>query len=124
VTQAVGTTDTCNHSYCFSCLLQWAMQSNTCPIDRQTFKFILLRRPPEGEILSRIPAEIPTQQSEDEDDVLQDVTYCEVCNECFRQDSMLLCGFCDAAYHTECLDTPLHEWPLGQWMCPLCFRCF
>jgi hypothetical protein len=121
MTQDVGTTDTCNHSYCLSCLQEWTKHANTCPVDRKTFNFIDVRHHLKGEIISRIAVEKPAPQSEDEDGILQSVTYCEVCDECDRQDSMLVCGFCEAAYHTECLDAPLQAVPLGQWICPLCF---
>jgi hypothetical protein len=49
------------------------------------------------------------------------VEYCEVCDECDRQDRMLVCDFCDAGYHTDCLDPPLDKVPSSKWLCPLCF---
>jgi hypothetical protein len=34
-----------------------------------------------------------------EDDVLQDIEFCEVCGECDREDRMLVCDLCDAGCH-------------------------
>jgi PHD and RING finger domain-containing protein 1 len=121
ITQIVGTTDTCDHSYCLTCILQWSEHANTCQIDRETFNFIVVRHHLNGEIVSNIHVEPPAPQPEDEDGVLQNVIYCQVCDECDRQDRMLLCIFCEAAYHVECLDPPLDRVPLGQWFCPHCF---
>jgi PHD and RING finger domain-containing protein 1 len=49
---------------------------NTCPVDRQMFTLILVRRCLGGKVIRRIPVEPPRQQ--DEDDVQEDPTYCEV----------------------------------------------
>jgi len=51
---------------------------NTCPVDRQMFTFILVRRCLEGRVIRRIPVEPPRQQDEDDDEVQEDPTYCEV----------------------------------------------
>ncbi|KDR23360.1 hypothetical protein L798_05321, partial [Zootermopsis nevadensis] len=117
-TQEVGTPEACDHSFCADCLQEWSRNVNTCPVDRQVFTLILVRRSLEGKVVRRIPVEPPRQQSEDE--VQEDPTYCEVCGECDREDRMLLCDGCDLGYHLECLDPPMDTVPLEEWFCPDC----
>jgi PHD and RING finger domain-containing protein 1 len=104
ITQEVGITDTCNHSFCVACLHEWSKHANTCPVDRQTFNFILVRHHLKGKIVSRIPVEPSAQEFEVEDDVLESLTFCEVCGESDREDGMVFCYNCSTGYHTECLE--------------------
>jgi hypothetical protein len=57
-TQEVATPDVCNHTFCASCLQEWSKHKNICPLDRQTFHFILVRHHLAGEILKKIPVEL------------------------------------------------------------------
>lgn len=63
--------------------------------------------------------ETPTPRNENEDFV-EDPTFCEVCGRCDGEDRMLLCDGCDLGYHLECLDPPLEQVPPGVWYCPDC----
>jgi PHD and RING finger domain-containing protein 1 len=63
-TREVGTPDTCAHIFCAACLQEWTRNKNNCPLDGQMVNFILVRRHPGGEIVTRIPVEPPRQQSE------------------------------------------------------------
>ncbi|XP_069696612.1 serine/arginine repetitive matrix protein 2 isoform X2 [Periplaneta americana] len=117
-TQEVGTPEACDHSFCVDCLQEWSKNVNTCPVDRQMFSLILVRRCLEGKVIRRIPVEPPRRQ--DEEEVQEDPTYCEVCGECDREDRMLLCDGCDLGYHLECLDPPMDTVPLDEWFCPDC----
>ena len=47
----------------------------TCPNDRQQFNNILVRLDLDGEVVRKIPVQI---QNKDEDDVLLEVTECQV----------------------------------------------
>ncbi|OTF70791.1 hypothetical protein BLA29_007658, partial [Euroglyphus maynei] len=51
-----------------------------------------------------------------------DVTYCEICGRCDREDRLLLCDGCDFGYHCECLVPPLETIPVDEWFCPDCFE--
>jgi len=53
----------------------------------------------------------------DEDD---DLTYCESCRQCDREESLLLCDGCDHAYHLDCLTPALTRVPVDEWFCPQC----
>jgi hypothetical protein len=50
-TQLVGTPNVCNHTFCAECLKKWSQDNNICPVDRQKFNIIHVRRHPNGEII-------------------------------------------------------------------------
>ena len=54
--------------------------------------------------------------------VPEDVTYCEICGRCDREDRLLLCDGCDFGYHCECLSPPLETIPIEEWFCPDCYH--
>jgi hypothetical protein len=120
ITQQVGTTDTCNHKFCAACLQEWSTHANICPVDRQTFNFILVRHHLNGEIITRIPVKPKTQRIQIEDDVLLNYIYCQVCGEPNREYWILLCHCCGSGYHMDCLYPPLDTVPLAEWFCPDC----
>jgi len=45
---------------------------------------------------------------------------CKGCGSSKRAKKMLLCDGCDAAWHIDCLATPLKEVPQGLWFCAVC----
>jgi hypothetical protein len=110
-TQEIGTTDTCNHSFCAACIKEWAMYVSTCPLDRQTFRFILIRHRLKGEIIKKIPVR----------SVRKELSFCGVCGECDFESRLLLCEGCSFACHVTCLDPPLDATDYRQWICPYCF---
>ncbi|XP_075228212.1 uncharacterized protein LOC142328390 [Lycorma delicatula] len=115
-TQELGTPEACDHTFCVLCLKEWA--KNTCPVDRQRFSLIPVRRSLGGKIIGQIPVEnVEPPQGNAIDD---DPTYCEICGECDREDRMMLCDGCDLGFHLECLTTPLHTIPIAEWYCPSC----
>jgi hypothetical protein len=65
ITRVVATTDICNHTFCVDCLQEWSKRANTCPVDRQTFNFILVRHHLKKEIVRIIPVEPSAQESDD-----------------------------------------------------------
>lgn len=115
--QAVGTPESCDHVFCAECLEQWSKNMNTCPVDRQEFSLILVRRRIGGKVVKQIP--VQRNEVKDAEEV-DDPTYCEVCGNSDREDRMLLCDGCDLGYHMECLDPPLSHVPLDNWYCSEC----
>jgi PHD and RING finger domain-containing protein 1 len=109
-TQDIGTTDTCKHSFCAACLLEWSRYVGICPLDRQVFHFILVRRHLDGEIIRRLPIQ----------SIRQEVSFCGVCGECDHEDRMLLCDRCQFACHLTCVEPPETILQYQEWICPLC----
>jgi len=59
--------------------------------------------------------------STDEDEYEEDDhTYCVICGQSDREESMLLCDGCDGGFHMACLTPPLTSVPRGEWFCPDC----
>jgi PHD and RING finger domain-containing protein 1 len=116
--QEIGTPESCDHMFCVECIQEWSKNMNTCPVDRQEYRIILVRRNINGSIYKQIPIQPPNPQNEV--DIVEDPTFCEVCGLSDREDRMLLCDGCDLGYHLECLNPPLMEIPAGAWFCNDC----
>jgi hypothetical protein len=117
VTQEVGTPEVCKHSFCADCLQRWSKNSNTCPLDRQVYNEISVRRRLGGEVVRRTLVEPPRQL--EEDDTVDYVTRCEVCDPVH---TLLHCDTCRCGQgcHLECLSLPLDPSPLEEWFCSDC----
>jgi PHD and RING finger domain-containing protein 1 len=109
-TQNVATTDTCNHIFCATCLLEWSKYVGTCPVDRQVFHVIYIRHHLDGEVVRRMFVE----------SIRQELTFCTVCGEPDHQDRMVLCNRCSVACHLTCFRLPLDAAPEHGWLCPYC----
>lgn len=118
-TQDIGSPETCDHTFCVECIQEWSKNVNTCPVDRQEFTLILVRRELNGRVVRRIP--VTRKQATDElmtggdGGAIVDLTYCEICGQSDREDRMLLCDGCDLGYHMECLEPPLDTVPVDEW---------
>ncbi|XP_041054016.1 PHD and RING finger domain-containing protein 1 isoform X2 [Carcharodon carcharias] len=115
--QAIGTPESCAHYFCLDCILEWAKNANSCPVDRILFKHICVRTHFGGTVLKKIPLQNPDKGNEEEE---EDVTNCEVCGRSDREDSLLLCDGCDSGYHLDCLTPALDTVPVEEWFCPEC----
>nr|CAD7260129.1 unnamed protein product [Timema shepardi] len=117
--QEIATPESCDHNFCTECLQEWAKNVNTCPVDRQKFTLILVRKQLNGKVVRRISVE--TRRPDEGDLVIEeDPTFCEICGRHDREDRMLLCDACDLGYHLECLDPPLEQVPVFEWYCSDC----
>lgn len=65
-------------------------------------------------------AEFDVQQwaGENPDELEEETTPCPICNSAEREDVLLLCDGCPAAYHTHCIG--LDHVPEGDWYCMEC----
>ncbi|EEC04005.1 hypothetical protein IscW_ISCW002529 [Ixodes scapularis] len=113
--QEEGTPESCDHVFCLDCIQEWARNVNTCPVDRSVFRLILVRQG--DKMVRQISVGSPEKEEEEEE---EDLTYCEVCGNCDREDRLLLCDACDLGYHCECLTPPLDTVPVEEWYCPDC----
>ncbi|XP_054712294.1 uncharacterized protein LOC129221935 [Uloborus diversus] len=122
--QDIATPETCDHMFCLECLLEWAKNVNTCPIDRLRFNLILIRHHKEEKIIKRIfinNPELPRfTEFEWEFNPQTRHVSCELCGE-QESDSLalLVCQECHKVYHSECLIPPVHT-PMDSWLCPSC----
>ncbi|XP_041650492.1 PHD and RING finger domain-containing protein 1 [Cheilinus undulatus] len=119
--QPVATPESCEHYFCLDCILEWAKNANSCPVDRIAFSSIYLRKCFGGKVKKVITVKKPVKENQEETiDVDLEQTNCEVCGGSDREDRLLLCDGCDAGYHMECLTPPLDSVPVEEWFCPEC----
>jgi PHD and RING finger domain-containing protein 1 len=107
----------CKHEFCLECIEEWSKKTNTCPIDRKTFNYIIVKSPLDKNYYEK--KKIQEKKLENEAET-EDFTYCEVCGACDREDTLLLCDGCDRGYHCECLTPALQRIPEDQWFCAAC----
>ncbi|KAM8752180.1 uncharacterized protein phrf1 isoform 2-T3 [Acanthopagrus schlegelii] len=119
--QPVATPESCEHYFCLDCILEWAKNANSCPVDRIAFNSIYLRKCFGGKVKKMITVQKPVKEGQEERvDLDLEQTNCEVCGGSDREDRLLLCDGCDAGYHMECLTPPLDAVPVEEWFCPEC----
>ncbi|XP_042267255.1 PHD and RING finger domain-containing protein 1 isoform X2 [Thunnus maccoyii] len=119
--QPVATPESCEHYFCLDCILEWAKNANSCPVDRIAFNNIYLRKCYGGKVRKMITVQKPVKEGQEETvDLDLEQTSCEVCGGSDREDRLLLCDGCDAGYHTDCLTPPLDAVPVEEWFCPEC----
>ncbi|XP_017578005.2 PHD and RING finger domain-containing protein 1 isoform X1 [Pygocentrus nattereri] len=119
--QPVATPESCMHYFCLDCILEWAKNANSCPVDRIVFSNILLRKCFGGKVQKTIMVQKTVKAGQEEQvDLDLEQTSCEVCGGSDREDRLLLCDGCDAGYHMECLTPPLDAVPVEEWFCPEC----
>ncbi|KAJ4937796.1 hypothetical protein JOQ06_002426 [Pogonophryne albipinna] len=119
--QPVATPENCEHYFCLDCILAWAKNANSCPVDRIAFNSIYLRKCYGGKVKKMITVQKPVKEGVEEVvDLDLEQTSCEACGGIDREDRLLLCDGCDSGYHMECLTPPLDSVPVEEWFCPEC----
>ncbi|KAJ8915230.1 hypothetical protein NQ315_015453 [Exocentrus adspersus] len=117
-TQEIGTPESCDHMFCLECIQEWSKNMNTCPVDRQEYTLILVRKNITGKVIRQVAIEKPAPQNDV--NIVEDPTFCEICGSSNNEDQMLLCDGCDLGFHLYCLNPPLQEVPGGAWFCNEC----
>ncbi|KAJ8961793.1 hypothetical protein NQ318_021395 [Aromia moschata] len=117
-TQEIGTPESCDHVFCLECIQEWSKNVNTCPVDRQEYNLILVRKSIAGKVIKQVPIEKPAPQNDV--DIVEDPTFYEICSTSDNEDRMLLCSGCDLGFHLYCLRPPLTDVPAGAWYCDEC----
>ncbi|XP_020571064.1 uncharacterized protein LOC110018177 [Phalaenopsis equestris] len=121
-----GRIDSCDHYFCFVCIMEWAKVESRCPLCKQRFHFI--HRPEvSGLLLSQSVLEIPSRDQVyhplgNESSALSDPyaqANCKVCHGSNDDELLLLCDLCDSAFHTYCADLG-YTVPEGDWYCHDC----
>ncbi|CAI6088775.1 hypothetical protein V2G26_013790 [Clonostachys chloroleuca] len=127
----VAELDGCEHIIHNACIRSWAQKTNTCPICRKVFHTIKVLNGVDGTLLStyhvddkKQVADFDLQQwlVENVEEEEEESCPCPICNSSEREDILLLCDSCDAAYHTHCLG--MQEVPQGDWYCMECRHLF
>nr|DAD31559.1 TPA_asm: hypothetical protein HUJ06_010410 [Nelumbo nucifera] len=121
-----GWIDSCNHYFCFVCIMEWSKVESLCPMCKQRFSTI--RRPPkEGVFLSERIVNVPVRNQVyhplGNSMIGPSDPYAEVrCTECHStadENLLLLCDLCDSAAHTYCVGLGVTV-PEGDWYCHDC----
>ncbi|XP_029116538.1 uncharacterized protein [Elaeis guineensis] len=121
-----GRIDSCDHCFCFICIMEWAKVESRCPMCKQRFRSI--RRPPvPGIFASERVVEVPVRdqvyhplgnESTGISDPYANVS-CSACHNSADEELLLLCDLCDSAAHTYCVGLGATV-PEGDWYCPDC----
>ncbi|RFU79065.1 ribosomal l37ae [Trichoderma arundinaceum] len=127
----VAALDGCDHIIHDACIRSWAQKTNTCPICRKPFHSVRVYNGQDGIAISTYEvedkkqvAEFDVQQwlGENPDEEEEESNPCPICNSAEREDILLLCDSCDAAYHTHCVG--IDYIPEGDWYCMECTHLF
>ncbi|KAI1334159.1 hypothetical protein F5Y15DRAFT_298276 [Xylariaceae sp. FL0016] len=122
----VAVIDVCGHFLHNSCLKEWTVKANSCPICRQAFHLVHVYDKIGGTKIASYKvedkkqvAEFDPQQWLDENPDDEEVTRpCPICEQADHEEVLLLCDSCDAPYHTYCVG--LDSVPRGHWFCLEC----
>ncbi|KAJ9163477.1 hypothetical protein P3X46_023140 [Hevea brasiliensis] len=121
-----GQIDSCEHFFCFVCIMEWAKVESRCPMCKS--RFTTIRRPPkDGVFSSERIVNIPKRDqvyhfsrntTNGPFDPYAQVQ-CSIC--CLGRDEnlLLLCDLCDSAAHTYCVGLGATV-PEGDWFCHDC----
>ncbi|XP_077237653.1 uncharacterized protein LOC143879257 [Tasmannia lanceolata] len=121
-----GRIDSCNHYFCFVCIMEWAKVETRCPMCKQRFRSI--HRPPKSGLFLRdrivdVPVRDQVYDLDGNATIGPFDPYAEViCSECHSSENenlLLLCDLCDSAAHTYCVGLG-HTVPEGDWYCHDC----
>ncbi|KAI8677105.1 hypothetical protein LRP88_09871 [Fusarium phalaenopsidis] len=128
----VAALDGCNHIIHDACIRSWAQKTNTCPICRNPFHSVRVYNGVDGTPISKYEVQDKKQIAEfdvtqwlgdnPEEEEEEQGNPCPICNSAEREDILLLCDSCDAAYHTHCIG--LDAIPDGAWYCMECAHLF
>nr|XP_043616287.1 uncharacterized protein LOC122588230 [Erigeron canadensis] len=121
-----GFIDSCQHYFCFVCIMEWAKIESRCPICKRRFSTI--RRPPkDGVFPSERIVNVPVRDqvhffngnsSVGPPDLYSQVK-CSVCSHSSDDEVLLLCDLCDSAAHSYCVGLG-YTVPEGDWFCKDC----
>ncbi|GKV25165.1 hypothetical protein SLEP1_g34643 [Rubroshorea leprosula] len=121
-----GIIDSCDHFFCFVCIMEWSKVESRCPMCKRRFSTIL--RPPKvGVFTSERVVNVPHRdQAHHPYGNVTGGTFdpyarvqCSVCQNAANEHLLLLCDLCDTASHTYCIGLGATV-PEGDWFCHDC----
>ncbi|XP_076899078.1 uncharacterized protein LOC143552842 [Bidens hawaiensis] len=121
-----GFIDSCDHYFCFVCIMEWAKVESRCPVCKR--RFSVIRRPSnDGVFLSEQIVNVPVRDQVyyyngnatigPPDPYLQ--VKCTVCSSSSDDHLLLLCDLCDSAAHSYFVGLGATV-PEGDWFCRDC----
>lgn len=121
-----GRIDSCDHLFCFVCIMEWAKIESRCPMCKGRFAMIYRPQVPGVFPCERVVV-VPHRNQVyhplgNESTALSDPythTSCNTCNSSANENLLLLCDLCDAAAHTYCVGLGSTV-PEGDWYCSDC----
>ncbi|CAH9112217.1 unnamed protein product [Cuscuta epithymum] len=121
-----GCIDSCEHFFCFLCIMEWSKVESRCPMCKRRFSTI--RRPADPPLfLSERLVSVPCRDqvyhhfgnvTTGPSDPYADAQ-CNVCHKSDNECLLLLCDLCDSASHTYCVGLGSNV-PDGDWFCSDC----
>ncbi|KAJ0818560.1 putative chromatin regulator PHD family [Helianthus annuus] len=121
-----GFIDSCDHYFCFVCIMEWAKIESRCPICKR--RFLTIHRPQkDGVFLSERIVNVPVRDqiynhggnaTIGPPDPYSQVK-CSVCCGSSDEQLLLLCDLCDSAAHSYCVGLGATV-PEGDWFCKDC----
>ncbi|GAB4845342.1 hypothetical protein Ancab_038750 [Ancistrocladus abbreviatus] len=121
-----GCIDSCEHYFCFFCIIEWSKIESRCPMCKRRFSSIRRMRR-DGSFISDRAVNVPARDqiyhplgnmSTGNSDPYSDVK-CSVCQGATDENLLLLCDLCDTAVHTYCTGLGATV-PEGDWFCQDC----
>ncbi|WOL12109.1 hypothetical protein Cni_G20874 [Canna indica] len=121
-----GRIDSCDHCFCFVCIMEWAKIESRCPLCKRRFQSI--RRPPVRgvfpvERVVHVPVRDQVYHPLGNESTARSDPYahvkCNICHGSQNEELLLLCDLCDLAAHTYCVGLGATV-PEGDWYCPDC----
>nr|GEV92996.1 zinc finger, FYVE/PHD-type [Tanacetum cinerariifolium] len=121
-----GYINSCDHYFCFVCIMEWAKVESKCPICKRRFSSI--KRPTkEGVFVEERVVNVPVRDqvhyfngnaTVGPPDLYRQIK-CSFCNLSTDDSVLLLCDLCDSAAHTYCVGLG-HTVPEEDWFCKDC----
>ncbi|CAI0443764.1 unnamed protein product [Linum tenue] len=118
-----GFVDSCDHYFCFVCIMEWAKIESRCPMCKR--RFTAIRRPSKAGVF-RTERVVPVPERNQYGVVAGDRPFdpfahveCAVCHGTHEENLLLLCDLCDSASHTFCVGLGATV-PDGDWFCHDC----
>lgn len=119
-----GKLDSCDHYFCYVCIMEWARIESRCPACKGRFSVVHRISKDACRLRERI-VNIPMRNQDHSasgNTRIRDPyaeTCCTVCKGMEDEGLMLLCDLCDSAAHTYCVGLGTNV-PEGDWFCHDC----
>ncbi|KAL9239442.1 hypothetical protein vseg_013764 [Gypsophila vaccaria] len=117
-----GLIDSCDHYFCFICIIEWSKIDSRCPLCRGRFSSIRrVRRDGSFIGLGSVPIPVRDQIYDAFGEAVDPYgqAKCSVCNGTKDESLILLCDLCDSASHTYCVGLGATV-PEDDWYCHDC----